>query len=120
MEVPSRTVFGLAVSLLLAGCSTMTYTSNRSALNVSECIASGWSKAPHSGLDLPVSLTRTKEYCFVGVELHSLLVTGTKHSSYPVWAEVSDTPSGSITIYHRAYQIMHKKIDRVVVECQGP
>jgi hypothetical protein len=112
----------IALALLL-GCATNIYTSNRPALDISECIAGGWRKAPRSGYEVPVSLTKSDEYYFVGVELHptfpSLVVTGTEHPFYAVWAEVRESPSGSKTKYHRAYQITHEVIDRVVVECQG-
>ncbi len=118
-----RMVFLLAAVVVVAGCATMTYTSNRPAADVAERIANGWRKSPRSGYEAPVSLTKTEEYYFVGVELHptfpSLVVTGSKHPLYAVWAEVSDSPSGSIIEYHRAYQVMHDVIDRVVVECQG-
>ena len=110
--------------LLLAGCSTMTYSSGKPAREVSECIAGGWRQSAHSGLQAPVSLTRMAEYYFVAVELHPMfpspLVTGSRHPFHPVWAEVRESPSGSGTTYHRAYQIMHEKIDRIVAECQDP
>ena len=100
----------------------MTYTSDRSASEIAACIADGWSKSPRSGYEVPVSLTKTENYYFVGVELHptfpSPVVTGAEHPFHPVWAEVSDTTSGSTTKYHRSYQITHDIIDRVVVECQ--
>jgi hypothetical protein len=114
----------LLVALILSGCATMTYTSNRLASDVSECIASGWRKSPFSGYELPVSLIKTEEYYFVDVELHptypSPIVAGFKHPFYFVWAEVSESPFGSTTQYHRAYQIMRAVIDRVVVACQEP
>ncbi len=114
----------LPVAALLSGCATLTYTSDRPALNVSACIAEGWRKAPRSGMEAPVSLTRFEAYYFVGVELHpplfSPVVTGADHPFHAVWAEVSELPSGSKTRYRRAYQITHGAIDRVVVECQGP
>ena len=106
----------------LPGCTTVTYTSSRPRLEVAECIASGWRNAAPSGYGVPVSLTDFADYCFVGVELHanfSPLPTGTSHPTYAVWAEVRDTPSGTTTKYHRAYQVEHARIDRVVVECQG-
>lgn len=112
----------LIIALLLAsGCATVTYNSNRPASVVSKCIAEGWKKSPASGSMLPVSLTKSEQYYFVGVDLHSWfsLPTGTKHPTYPVWAEVSESASGSVTEYHRTYQITHKRIDRVVQECQG-
>lgn len=117
-------LLALLVPALLAGCATRTYTSSRPAAEVSACIAEGWRKSPRSGYELPVSLTRTEQHDFVGVELHptfpSLVVTGSKHPFHPVWAEVSDAVSGSSTLYHRAYQFAHETIDRVVVECQEP
>jgi len=118
-----RLVSLLLIVLFLPACATMTYTSERSARDVSECIAKGWRISPRSGYELPVSLTKFEEYYFVGVELHptfpSPIVTGAKHPFHAVWAEVSNVPSGSTTEYHRAYQVMHDVIDRVVVDCQG-
>lgn len=107
--------------LLVSGCATVTYKSTRPASVVSKCIAEGWKKSPKSGYMAPVSLTKFEQYYFVGVELGGgwySLPSGTKHPSYPVWAEVRDSASGSVTEYHRAYQITHKRIDRVVQECQ--
>lgn len=107
--------------LFISGCATVTYESTRPASVVSKCIAEGWKKSPESGHMLPISLTKSEQYYFVGVELGGgwySLPSGTKHPSYPVWAEVSESPSGSVTEYHRAYQITHKRIDRVVQECQ--
>jgi hypothetical protein len=113
----------LVALMLLSGCATMDYISHRPAADVSECIAGGWRRAPRSGLEVPVSVTKSEEYYFVAVELTppflSPLITGLKHPFYAVWAEVRDVPSGSTTEYHRAYQIMHANIDRAVVECQG-
>lgn len=116
----------LAALVLLSGCATMTYSSSMPASEIAECIANGWRKSPRSGYEAPVSLTKFEEYYFVGVELHSyflpyggLVISGAEHPDYPVWAEVRDTLSGSTTKYHRAYQITHAVIDRVIVECQG-
>jgi hypothetical protein len=115
--------WGLSIiALILAsGCATVTYNSDRPASVVSECIAAGWKKSPKSGYVLPVSLTKLEQYYFVGVELHycfSPLPMGKKHPTHPVWAEVRESASGSVTEYHRAYQIKHERIDRVVQECQ--
>ena len=107
--------------IMSSGCTTLHYASNRPALDVAECIAAGWKKAPKSGYELPVSLETKGEHYFVGVELRNWygpLPTGTKHSTYPVWSEVSETEGGSTTEYHRAYQIIHGTIDRIVKECQ--
>ena len=95
----------------------MTYTSNRSALEVSECIANGWRKVPSSGLELPVSLTKSEDYYLVDVVLVRDFPTFIPiHSA---WAKVRDSSAGSTTQYHQNFQISHEKIDRVVVECQG-
>ncbi len=112
----------LCAMILISGCATKNYNSARSATEVSECIAGGWRKVPRSGAAVPVSLTKTEQYCFVGVELHptfpSPVVTGIDHALYAVWAEVRDIPPGSSTKYHRAYQFTHGVIDGVVVDCQ--
>jgi len=109
--------------ILVSGCATRFYNSAGSQ-EVSECIAEGWRKSPWSGFPLPVSLTKSEQIYFVGVELHptfdSPVVTGSDHPFYAVWAEVTELPVGSKTKYHRAYQFTHERIDRVVVDCQGP
>ena len=114
----------LLALVLLTGCATMTYTSQRPASEVANCIADGWRHAAHSGYPVPVSVTETPEYLFVGVELHptfnSPVVTGLRHPFYAVWAEVGAASDGSHTRYHRAYQFTHHVIDTVVVECQRP
>lgn len=115
-------VMALCAMMLISGCATMNYSSSLAAAEVSECIAAGWRKSARSGAKVPVSLTKTEQYYFVGVELHptfpSPVVTGTEHPFYAVWAEVRDAPLGSSTRYHRAYQFTHGVIDRVVVDCQ--
>lgn len=90
----------MLVSLVfVSGCATLNYASSRSAADVSECIANGWRKSARSGDEVPVSLTKSEQYYFVGVERHppfpSSVVTGRKHSFHAVRAEVSDSPSGS-------------------------
>ncbi len=103
--------------LLLSGCPTMTYRSNRSALEVSQCIADGWRRVPGSGWELPVSLTKSDDYYSVDVVLVQDFPTFIPiHSA---WAKMWDSAAGSTTKYHRNLQISHEKIDRVVVECQG-
>lgn len=110
----------LMILLIVPGCATMTYTSQKSAEEVSTCIANGWSNVPSSGIQLPVSLTREVDYYLVDVVLvRDLPTTIAFHS---IWAKVRPAttgPSGgSTTEYRRNFQIMHKKIDRVVVTCQ--
>ena len=122
-----RWIVTVPAVMLVSGCATTNYTSNLSAKEVSECIAVGWRKAPRSGIEAPVSLTKTERYYFVAVELHttfgkygSPVVTGTDHPFHAVWAEVRDAPRGSSTKYRRAYQFTHDTIDRVVAVCQMP
>ena len=98
----------------------MTYQSQHSAEAVSDCIARGWRKVPDSGIELPVSLTKDKDYYVVDVVLvrdfptfmpfHSMLAR-----VRPLSADVS---GGSMTEYHRNFQIWHQKIDGVVIRCQ--
>lgn len=107
----------LIALLIFPGCATMTYTSNRSAPEVSECIANGWRKVPSSGSEVPVSVTKSEDYYFVDVVLVRDFPTFIP--IYSVWAKVWDLPAGSTTKYRRNFQIWHEKIDRVVVECQG-
>lgn len=112
----------LVALALLPACATTTYTSNRAAPDVSECIASGWRISPRSGYQVPVSLTRSEDYYFVAVELpptfNSPLVTGARHPLHAVWAEVREQGTGSKTEYRRAYQLTHEVIDHVVKDCQ--
>lgn len=116
-------IFTLCIMLLISGCATKNYNSRRAAVDVAGCIAAGWRNSASSGVKVPVSITRTGQCYFVGVELHptipSLVVTGLDHPFYAVWAEVLDAAQGSSTKYHRAYQFSHGVIDRVVVECQS-
>ncbi len=108
----------LVVALpVLSGCATMTYTSDRSALEVSQCIADGWRRVPSSGWELPVSLTKSEDHFFVDVVLVQDFPTFIP--THSMRAKVWDSSAGSTTTYHRNLQISHKKIDRVVVECQG-
>jgi hypothetical protein len=66
-------------------------------------------------------MEKTNAGFFVGVATAGInaLPSGAKHSSYSVWAEVTDTESGSATEYHKAYQFASGCIDKVVRECQG-
>jgi hypothetical protein len=105
---------------MTAGCTTMTYTSQKPAAVVSDCIASGWRKVPSSGLEVPVSLAKTDDYYFVDVVLVRDFPTFLP--IYSIWAKVrpsspGDT-AGSSTVYRRNFQISHEEIDRVVKECQ--
>jgi hypothetical protein len=115
---------GLLVLVLLAGCATMTYRSQRPASDVAHCIADGWRHAPPSGYPMPVSVSETSEYTLIAAELLPIispivLTMGLRHPGHAIWAEVSPTSDGSSTRYHRAYQFAHRIIDGVVVDCQG-
>lgn len=103
--------------LVLPACATMTYTSSRSALDVSGCIAGGWRTVSSSGHEMPVSLSSAEDYYFVD----AILVRDfpTFIPTHSMWAKVWDSPTGSVTEYRRNFQIWHGKIDRVVMECQG-
>ena len=115
-----RITYWLGAALLTAGCTTTTYTSQKSAEMVSDCIANGWRKAPSSGVELPVSLTHESEYYFVDVVLVRDFPTFLPIHS--IWAKVRPNPignpAGSSTEYRRNFQITHEKIDQVVKECQ--
>jgi hypothetical protein len=108
---------------LLPGCATFKYTSSRPKLEVAECIEAGWKSVPAWGGNLPVSLTVFVDYYFVSAGFSPSMgvppITNTKHPFEYLWAEVRDSVSGSTTEYHRAFQALQEKLDRVVVECQG-
>ena len=115
-----RNTYWLIAALLTAGCTTITYTSQKSAGTVSDCIANGWRKVPSSGVEMPVSLTRESEYYFIDVVLVRDFPTFLPIHS--IWAKVRPNPlgdpAGSSTEYRLNFQIMHEKIDQVVKECQ--
>lgn len=112
----------IGIALFATGCSTVTYNSRRSASDVAQCIAKRWENSGSSGYKVPVSVERQERGYFVAFALQgpffSPIVFDRKHPTYSVWAEVNESPSGSATEYHRAFQFMHKKIDRAVHECQ--
>lgn len=115
-----RNTFVLISVLMISSCATVRYTSQKPAATVSNCIASGWREVPSSGVEVPVSLTKTDGYYFVDVVLVRDFPTFLPVHS--IWAKVRsgapDSPSGSSTEYRRNFQITHEKIDRVVKECQ--
>lgn len=115
-----RKTFVLFSVMLTSGCATVTYTSQQPAETVANCIASGWRKVPGSGVEIPVSLSKTDAYYFVDVVLVRDFPTGIPLHS--IWAKIRPgapgIASGSTTEYRRNFQIMHKNIDRVVKDCQ--
>jgi hypothetical protein len=81
----------------------------------------GWENSGATSIKVPVSIIKTDNVYFVGVELNYLfnpIPLGLEHTDYAVWAEVRESTDGSETKYHRALQFSHKRIDRVVKECQ--
>jgi len=113
----------MVIFLLICGCATQSFKSVHSSDVVASCIKNGWEHSAWSGLKVPVIIEKQNNGYFVGVALGSdfyTLPSGLKHPSYPVWAEVTDTDSGSVTEYHRAYQIFHGRLDKAVCGCQEP
>ena len=115
-----RLIVWLVAALVNTGCTTLSYTSQRPAALVSECIANGWRKVPDSKAELPVTLTQTSDYYLVDVVLARDFPTFLPIHS--IWAKVRHNPPGeavgSSTEYRRNFQITHEKIDQVVKECQ--
>ncbi len=110
----------MLVFILICGCATQNFKSVHSSHAVASCIAKEWEQSGMSG-KVPVILEKQNNGYFVGVAIPTGwygIPSGAKHSRYPVWAEVADTDSGSVTEYHRAYQIFHSRIDKAVCECQ--
>ncbi len=110
----------LIAASMASGCTTMTYTSQKPAAVVSDCIASGWRNAPSSGVEVPVSLIKMDDYYVVDVVLVRDFPTFLPIRS--IWAKIRPNPPeedpGSSTEYGRNFQITHERIDRVVKECQ--
>ena len=115
-----RALIALVSIFTLSGCTTTTYTSQKSAESVSSCIARGWRTVPSSGVEVPVSLTKEQGYYFVDVVLVRDFPTFLPIHS--IWAKVRSGNSGdeigSTTEYRRNFQIGHEKIDKVVLDCQ--
>lgn len=129
----------LLLLTMLSGCASVTvnYTSAKPKTEVSECITSGWIKSPSSGFEAPVIHDELVDFDFVAFALgiphlipkspytigspYELVsqIRGNEHVGFSVWAEVRDSATGSTTVYHRENQMMHSRIDSVVVNCQG-
>lgn len=117
-----RTAHLAFLLVLLTGCVTQTYSSNRYRLVVADCIAAGWKTVPRSGVELPVFRQETSGYSVIGAGppvLFSMLPLSSRHPTFAVWAEVHEAATGSTTEYFRAYQFTHERLDRVVTDCQG-
>lgn len=117
MRTPSCLI---ATLLLFAGCSTVTYTSQKPAVEVSQCIANGWRDVSGSGVKMPVTLTKSRDYYFIDVVMVRDFPSNLPLRS--MWAKVRpsqpDDTSGSSTEYRQNLQVSHGRIDRVVKECQ--
>lgn len=110
----------LVATSFMFGCTTMKFTSQKPPNVVAECIAAGWRGVPVSGIKIPVTVTNTPDYYFVEIILVRDFPTGIPlHSA---WAKVRSNPPGDINIsnteYRCFFQLTHKRLDRVVVECQ--
>lgn len=116
--------------LLSSGCSTQHFTSVQPAEVVAACIAKDWQQrvvqqlGPHA--NVPVVTKENTNECFVGIRLpgmnEGVILTwglaGLKHPLWSVWAEVTDTASGSKTLYHRALFNWPYHFDQGVRQCQ--
>jgi len=106
---------------LLVGCSTQYLKAPLSADAVASCIGERWKKCGASGITVPVTMERIEDGYFVGGATAGIWTfpSGSKHSAYSVWVEVTETESGSKTQYHKAYQFSSSCIDKAVQQCQA-
>ena len=115
-----RIALCIVAALIAQGCTTLTYTSQRHAADVSECIAAGWKGVASSGVEVSVSLTKENDDYLIDVVLARDFPTFLPIHS--IWAKVRpmgpQKDAGSSTEYRRNFQITHERIDRVVKECQ--
>lgn len=114
--------FLFLVAGALSACSTQHHKTSASAEVVASCIAAGWENCAASGFKLPVLKERQAAGYFVGAAVGSSyfgIPSGAKHSTYPVWVEVTEADHGSETEYRKAFQFSSACIDRVVDECQA-
>jgi hypothetical protein len=106
------------------GCATVNHSSAQPSEIVATCIARGWERCGASGYKVPIVMQPMEGGYFVGfpsLSWYYSIPSGAEHSTYPVWAEVIQSETGSETRYRRAYQITHQCIDGVVRTCQqGP
>ena len=124
----------LVCVMLGSGCSAQRYTSAQPAHVVAVCIAKEWRQclAKQWGqttniFRMPAVVTKEKTNgCFVGIQFSGMNegivltwgLTGLKHPFHQVWAEVTDTASGSKTLYHRAFSNWPYHFDEGVRQCQ--
>jgi len=107
--------------VLLAGCSTRFLQAPLSANAVASCIEERWKQCGAPGFTVPVIKERTSVGYFVGGATAGMWAfpSGSKHSAYSVWAEITETDAGSRTEYHKSYQFSSSCIDKAVQECQA-
>ncbi len=109
--------------ILIAGCSTQQFKSEKPASVVASCIVKGWEQSSMSG-KTPVIMEKQANGYFVATVLDKSIVVsalcGSKHPPHLVWAEVTDTNSGSLTTYYRARPIYNDKLDKAIKNCQEP
>jgi hypothetical protein len=110
------------VVMSIAGCSTQQFKSEQPASVVASCIEKGWEQSALSG-KIPVITEKKANGYFVAPVFEKSIISilcGSKHPPYMVWAEVTDSNSGSMTTYFSARPIFHDKIDKAVRNCQEP
>ena len=104
----------LLLMVLCAGCSTQYFNSALPASVVASCIANEWERCGSPGFKVPVFTKELTSGYLVGVAMPSMYFG----PSCPVWAEVTNATSGSVTKYHRELQLFHGRIDSAVKTCQ--
>ena len=126
------TQVALVCVMLGSGCSTQHYKSVHPAHVVAACIAKEWRQCLAEKWGWGTNITRmptvvTKENtngCFVGISEapYPLLCVFTpltiKHPLCSVWAEVTDTASGSETLYHQAGCTYSRRLNQGVRQSQ--
>ena len=104
--------FILAVVVLSTGCTTQHVTSVHPTHVVVSCIAQQWNDCGSSGFKVPVYVEREPNGYILGVGRYLFFVK----KGYHVWAQVTDTGSGSATEYNRDRDCF----GQAVQACQGP
>jgi hypothetical protein len=122
----------LVCVMLGSGCSTQRYRSAQRAHVVAACIAKDWRQCleeMYAGTITVTPTVVTKENtngCFVGIltgQPPYLLFSvfsplSMKHPLCLAWAEVTDTPTGSKTLYHQTGCTYSRRLDQGVRQCQ--
>ena len=107
--------------LVVSGCTTMTYNSNRPADDVANCISEGWRQAPAWGSYYLTTIEKL-DCCYYITPAPigpPILASGCYRFYDAICAEVSESTTGSITHYHRNFIVAFpERFESVVRECQ--